>query len=1438
MPPKKNKQLEAEEAERARQAELLAAASTSPDSHSRNTSPPPQTSMDSPPAPSSDIAAMMKFMADEARAARDEARLREEAAREEARKREEAAEARLAQMMAAFQANMTPPSAPTPLPTSPPPPPAPRRALVEPPKKKLAPDASLAVYKAWKRGWDDFTVVNKLDSATQQEQMAYLRQSITSDMENMLTHSLDIPQDTVTPIAEVITKIEDYIKQQDNPALRRLAFTRCKQGDGESFDHFYTRLKQLATDADISCCAPGFKMRIIDGIINGISDEELRTELLSKKADCSVEDHVVYARSFLAARKTSQQLTKPNKIQAISAYKKAKKEASTPRQAKKEPDKNPGGTVYCAHCKIQGHREEKCYKKYPNLFRHKKKPDKKGPHKPACHITSVHEVNEGNDDPLPTIITEVKVGNKLCQVPFITDTGAKVTTIPPTELKKFKLKVKDLKPTCVRLAGANKHEIDSMGTFEAEISHKGRTANTTVHVCKDITNLLSYKTTKALGLLHPKFPDVEPYRVNAIKSSRPLPSSDTSPSDMRTWFMEEFSDVLIPKGSVGRELPIMSGAPMKIELKPDAVPFKLYNARVIPLAWQEPTKKALDDLVAQGIIEPVGDKVSDWVHPMVVVPKPDGRIRITTDLTKLNAHVKRPVHPTDTPEGAIGKIKNGVKFFSTFDCLHGYHQIEVDEGSRHLLQFITPFGRYAYKRCPMGLVSSGDEFCRRVDEAISGIGQLSKVMDDLLAFDESYKEHMQRVYKVLMTCRRNNITLNADKFIFAASEVEWVGYKINEHGRTPTTDRIRALKDFPVPANLTDLRSFMGLVNQLASFSDEIALLAQPLRPLLSTKGSFIWEADQQAAFVKIKEALSKPPILAHFDPKLPTALHTDAAKNFGLGYALLQKHGDRWKLVKCGSRYLSPAESRSYSIIELELTAIVWALHKCRYYLLGLHTFEIVTDHKSLVPILNNYTMDNLETFRLLRLKEKTVNYVFKATWKKGKDHALPDALSRRPVDRPTEDDRTIDESDLYMVGMINASAKLIAAVESDPIMEEIAAAGEQDPMYTQLRTFILNADENSRHNVPEAIRLYTHQLDEMSVEGNVVLKGRRIVVPASLRRKVLGNLHASHMGKDATIRRARQSVWWPGLNSDIKSTVEACEACQIRKASHPKEPLKFDSSPTYPFEEASADLFQVGGKTYLCYADRLSGWAMPFDYGKDTSTKATTGRLLTAFQQVGVPRRLRTDGGPQFSSAEFAEFAKSWGIKHELSSPHNAQSNGHAEAHVKALKNLIAKTNSGRHYWTDAYIKGIIEMRNTPRADGKSPAEILLGRPMRSHVPMHRSLFAPKWNSQIRELELKRAKTKAKVKENYDAKAKNLPKLKIGDEVRVQDPTSKKWSLTGTICEARPNRSYMVKMPSGRLLWRNRRFLYKIPAQTRSSSADEEPLPPPRRATRSSAP
>ena len=214
-----------------------------------------------------------------------------------------------------------------------------------------------------------------------------------------------------------------------------------------------------------------------------------------------------------------------------------------------------------------------------------------------------------------------------------------------------------------------------------------------------------------------------------------------------------------------------------------------------------------------------------------------------------------------------------------------------------------------------------------------------------------------------------------------------------------------AISEFPVPQKISNLRSLFGLVNQLSQFSTEISKAAEPLRGLLSTKNAFLWTPDHQAAFEATKTALSKPEVLVNFEVGLPTRLQTDALRKNGLGYVLSQQHNGLWRIVQCGSRFITPTESR-YAMIELEILAVVWATQKCRVLLQGLDGYEVVTDHKPAIPILNNYTLADIENPRIRRLKEKLSGYVFTAHWVKGKNNIIPDALSRAPTVQPSEDD------------------------------------------------------------------------------------------------------------------------------------------------------------------------------------------------------------------------------------------------------------------------------------------------------------------------------------------------------------------------------------------------------------------------------------------------
>ena len=167
-------------------------------------------------------------------------------------------------------------------------------------------------------------------------------------------------------------------------------------------------------------------------------------------------------------------------------------------------------------------------------------------------------------------------------------------------------------------------------------------------------------------------------------------------------------------------LPEMNSKPTKISLKDDAVPFALPVPSQIALGF----RRMLDQLVQAGVIAPVTE-ATDWVHPMVVVPKLNG-IRLCIDLQKLNKYLRRLYHPFKPPAEAVSNISSSSKFFSTLDAIKGYWQVSLEKESQNFTTFNTPFGRYKFLEAPMGLASSQDEYCARGDEALQGIEQVEK----------------------------------------------------------------------------------------------------------------------------------------------------------------------------------------------------------------------------------------------------------------------------------------------------------------------------------------------------------------------------------------------------------------------------------------------------------------------------------------------------------------------------------------------------------------------------------------------------------------------------------------------------------------------------------------------------------------------------------------
>ena len=183
------------------------------------------------------------------------------------------------------------------------------------------------------------------------------------------------------------------------------------------------------------------------------------------------------------------------------------------------------------------------------------------------------------------------------------------------------------------------------------------------------------------------------------------------------------------------------------------------------------------------------------------------------------------------------------------------------------------------------------------DVVSAGITDTQKVVDDILAYDEIFSGHVRHLWTILTRCRQHGITLNPQQFQFASQQVQYVGYQITRYSVMVDPARVKALQDFLTPNNLTELRSFMGLVTQLGDFTSEVSTAADQLQPLLSSKNAFLWLSSHDVAFQAVKSALvappPPPPVLAHFDPTLPTMLQTDASRR--KGFALLQQHDVVW---------------------------------------------------------------------------------------------------------------------------------------------------------------------------------------------------------------------------------------------------------------------------------------------------------------------------------------------------------------------------------------------------------------------------------------------------------------------------------------------------------------------------------------------------------------
>jgi len=310
------------------------------------------------------------------------------------------------------------------------------------------------------------------------------------------------------------------------------------------------------------------------------------------------------------------------------------------------------------------------------------------------------------------------------------------------------------------------------------------------------------------------------------------------------------------------------------------------------------------------------------------------------------------------------------------------------------------------------MVAAVGYFQKRMSEILSGLDGVLCLMDDVLVFGKDKKEHDERLMAALRRIQAAGATLNPSKCEFRKEQLKFLGHLVDGEGIRADPNKTSAIMEMKPPTNISELRRFMGMVNQLGKFSQNLADLTQPLRQLLSRNSTWLWGPDQDRAFAEVKAALTKPTVLTLYNPLAPTKVCADAS-SYGLGAVLMQKSDSQWKPVAYASRSMTETEKR-YAQIEKEALATTWACEKFSTYILGMR-FLIETDHKPLVPLLGTKHLDSLPP-RILRFRLRLARFNYSILHVPGKLLYTADTLSRAPSTSTQNDVRLQEEAEAVM--------------------------------------------------------------------------------------------------------------------------------------------------------------------------------------------------------------------------------------------------------------------------------------------------------------------------------------------------------------------------------------------------------------------------------------
>jgi len=767
-----------------------------------------------------------------------------------------------------------------------------------------------------------------------------------------------------------------------------------------------------------------------------------------------------------------------------------------------------------------------------------------------------------------------------------------------------------------------------------------------------------------------------------------------------------------------------------------------------PTAYNEAIDEHIGELLQHGILEPCQ---GPWASNIVIVRHKNGKIRCCCDYRGINVCTYNDSYPLPNIEATVEAL-NGAAWFCSVDLRAGYHNIPVAEEDRDKTAIITRRGLFRFRKMPFGLSSAPGTFQRLMDLVFSGLNYYSVLvyLDDVVVFGPSVETLMERLEEVFLRLRGANLKINTRKCHLFQRRISFLGHVISQDGVEVQPEKTAAVEEWPVPCNIRELRSFLGLASYYRKFIRSFSLIAEPLYELLRKGRQFCWSETQQLAFEQLKSCLVQAPVLGTPQANGCFYLDTDASDR-GLGIVLSQMQGGVERVIAYASRTLTQQE-RAYCVTRKELLAVVYGLKKFRPYLMGRH-FVVRTDH-SAIQWLRKTPMPLAQTARWLLFIEQ---YDFEVQHRSGVKHGNADALSRRPhvckqcetiVPAEAKDNEFEPTDNDPVDGMETCpKVRVVNQTESSPFpdtqtvhsMEELADLQAKDPELAPIIRLRLQQSDQPSFDVVRSesaeTKFYWSQWARLIVREGVVFRiifdrqgrpcGQQLLVPKALRNELIEMVHAGltgcHVGVGKTIFQVGRRAWWKGWKADVRRFYQRCPRCsRYFRGRLPRQGTLQPTRVGAIMERLSIDLTgphprSKHGNVYICTViDVFSKWLEIFAIRNKEALTVAKVLVEKVFCRLGTPLSILSDRGGEVDSQLMHEICQLLHIDKLHTSSYHPACNAQIERQHRTLNTILGKVVSEHQSdWDEMLNYVAAALRASPsESTGYSANFLMLGR------------------------------------------------------------------------------------------------------------------------------